>query len=303
MPAEDFAEADAPAAMGEILDSNRRRFQPKVVRTTDSGTLADRGYSRAAEFFRIVEKLEESGSSRDAAWRTAQAKHPGLYVQARGEMKRMRETEQANRQRDHFERIDWPKQAGRFSGCRLETFAEHGTEPERATQRRVIGSLDDLDLEATIRDGQNILFIGPCGTGKDHLMHALAWRVFVELAGDVTIRNGSELRRELKSASMREGEEPLIRRLVKSRLLCLSDPVPSGGAELTGFQADALYHVVNARWDAGRPIWGTINLPLEETRDAAERILTTPVWDRLKDGALIVRCNWRSYRRHADVIE
>ncbi|MCA9112226.1 MAG: ATP-binding protein, partial [Planctomycetaceae bacterium] len=151
--------------------------------------------------------------------------------------------------------------------------------------------------------GQNILFVGPCGTGKDHLMHAMAWRCFAPLDGSVTIVNGSSLRRDLRSASQEGGETHIIKRLVDTSLLCLSDPVPpSGDAVLTGYQADCLYQIVDSRWRKRRPIWATINLPIGDMRQAAGQILSLPVWDRLIDGALILACNWHSYRRPNAII-
>lgn len=111
------------------------------------------------------------------------------------------------------------------------------------------------------------------------------------------------LRADLRKAAVEGSDDRLIRRLIDVPLLCLSDPVPSGGQGLSDYQADALYRIVDRRWDAGRPTWATANLPLDQLRDAGERTLAAPVWDRLKDGALIAKCGWRSYRRHADVIE
>ncbi|REJ88383.1 MAG: ATP-binding protein [Planctomycetota bacterium] len=289
--------------MHDRNEQDRRTDTPATTPTSDAATETP----AATRLRAITAGFADQGMSQQDAYQMAREQHSELAEEADREAEQRRQERERRAEQEHREKlesVDWPKKAGRFAGCRLSTFTIHGSNEEQAAQRRVISELETLKLGKTIADGQNVVFVGPCGTGKDHLMHALAFRSFVPLNGRVEIRNGAALRRELRDAAMAdEGERSVINRLISTKLLCLSDPVPAGGTELTDFQADALYHIVNERWNARRPIWCTVNLPLEQTREAAERILTAPVWDRLKDGAVIVRCNWRSFRKHSAVIE
>ena len=290
--------------MAATREPDQHTVTPKIVATSENLGTADKQLHAIAS-----QIAAETGLVRFKAYGLAIERNPKLAAQAEKERpQREREKAQRDRERmrqEHRERLSiaWPKLAGRFADARLENFAPHGDEVSQASQREVVADLEGLALQERLESGQNFLFIGPCGSGKDHLMHALVWQCFFALNGGVLIRNGSALRRELRDAALSEGGEGIvINRLIDSRLLCISDPIPTGGTEVSDFQADALYHIVDARWNARRPTWCTCNLPLEKTRDAAERVLSAPVWDRLKDGALLIRCNWPSFRRHAEVI-
>lgn len=196
----------------------------------------------------------------------------------------------------------WQGTAGRHEACRLENFVEHGRDEERAAQRNVVQALRELNLEQSIACGRNLIFVGPCGTGKDHLMHALARRVYFGTNARIQTVDGPELRSVLRAASRDGQERQLVQRYTRTRLLCISDPMPADGTGLTSFQVDSLFEIINSRWRHHRPTWATLNLPLNAIRDCAERVLSTPVWDRLRDGALVIRCPWRSFRRPGGVI-
>ncbi len=223
--------------------------------------------------------------------------------------RQLRETEA--REREQKERAQyltgefWKKLSGIHVGSRFENFDISGSPQEQESMRTVLARLKRINLRESFEAGQNILFVGPAGAGKDHLMFSLAQKVLLPLNGDITQWNGAALRREVKRAvfSSPDAEAALIRSLTKPKLLLLSDPVPTGGNGLSDFQADALYSVVDQRWNEKRPIWATLNLPVDRTmRDTAVDALTAPVWDRLKHNALILLCNWDTKRSPGEIV-
>jgi len=273
---------------------------------------AETAKSSSEEFSELVDEIiERTGLRKNQAWHQAADEKPELYARLKSEqdqLRAVRESQQRQQEaRERAERItaSWNQTAGRFSACRFERFEIHGTPEEQAAQQRIVSALSSRDVMRMAEDGQNLLFVGPPGSGKDHLMHALAWRALHQLDGRIITRNEAALRQQLKKAVMEsaDSEAALLRQLIDTRLLLISDPVPTGGKELSDFQADSLYHVVDQRWTSKRPIWATLNLPVEAMRDAAITSLTAPVWDRLKDGALIVVCNWQSFRKPAEVLK
>ncbi|WP_437187601.1 ATP-binding protein [Planctomicrobium sp. SH668] len=283
---------------GEQLTSDYRLMNPELFRTRK-----DSVQRRQSEL-----KMKERAEARVEASR----RHPELYAAMQEEL---REEERvrfmnldAKRRADRIEYLNttaWPKMAGRFVHSSLENFEETGTEIERAAQRSVLGELRQLNFLESIQAGQNILFLGPPGAGKDHLMHALMRRMLLPLDGNILLKNGAELRSRLRDASRGQpgDEDQIVNPMLKSHLLCLSDPAHTAGASLSDFQTDCLYRVVEGRWREKRPIWMTANLPMEETGRYAREIFSSPVWDRLIDNAKIVICNWGSFRECESVIQ
>lgn len=144
--------------------------------------------------------------------------------------------------------------------------------------------------------GDGLLLFGPAGTGKDHLLVSAArlairdhgvrvvWRNGADLFGDMRDRIGSD-------ASERE----LLVKLVSPDVLYLSDPLPPYGS-LTEFQAATLFRAVDRRYSLGKPTWVSLNVA--SRKEAAER-MGPQIVDRLTDGALVLHCDWPSYRQPA----
>lgn len=126
----------------------------------------------------------------------------------------------------------------------------------------------------------NILIYGTVGSGKSHLAAALChdtirrhhWRC-----------DWTNLLRFFTEAV--EHRHDTIRRYLAADLLVLDD-VAAGRAELTGFQADQLYLLVNERWERRRPTVITTNA---ELKTAVRGYVGDRVYDRLTDGALPMR--------------
>jgi len=184
----------------------------------------------------------------------------------------------------------WRVRGIRYAQCTLGNF-DATTDAQRAAVanvRRYVGQ-----LPAMVAAGTGLVLYGPPGTGKDHLLAAVM-RAAIEKGAAVSWHSGPRLYAGLRDR-LDDGsaEGDWIQRLAKPRVLAVSDPVPPVGG-LTNYQAGMLYAVIDERYSACRPTWVTLNASGRE--DAATR-LTEPILDRLKDQAVVVRCDWASYRR------
>jgi len=177
----------------------------------------------------------------------------------------------------------------RYRNCTLNSFR-----CDAPAQRHAVEQLRQYvdDWADRRRHGHGIMAIGGVGGGKDHLLIATA-RELIQQHG-VTVRwvSGPKLFSGSR-ANMGANEEKWIGQYVYAPLLILSDPLPPRGG-LTDHQAATVQLIVDERYRAQRPTWATINVA--DSREADERMGASIV-DRLSDGALIVRCNWRSYRK------
>jgi DNA replication protein DnaC len=179
----------------------------------------------------------------------------------------------------------------RYAGCTLENY--RAAEPE---QNAAVAALSEFSGEfpRLQRQGEaGLILYGPRGTGKDHLLFALMRNVIQYHGQAVVWVNGMDLFGRIRDRIQRgEEERDLIRGLVKPDVLAISDPLPPFGA-LTEFQATMLFRVLDERYSRRRPVWVTVNVA---NRAEFEERMGVQLVDRLIDGALVVYCNWKSYR-------
>jgi len=184
------------------------------------------------------------------------------------------------------------KAGARYRHARLETFAVSC--PEQSTV------LERLKEYATaigdhVARGAGVVLFGPSGSGKDHFLVGLAWRA-IDRDLSVGWLNGQDLFASFRDAiGADQSEGRLIARATAPQILVISDPAPPRG-ELTDFQVNTLYRVVDHRYRNGRATWASINV---ESREKAEQRLSVPVIDRLTDGAVALWCGWPSFRKPA----
>lgn len=149
----------------------------------------------------------------------------------------------------------------------------------------------------------NLLLLGPCGTGKDHLAMAACLYLICKHKQRCERVECAEWYARLRDG-IDEGQ-PEARQLdamAEPDVLLLSDPAVNG-EPASAFQADWLYRVANTRDVRSRRTIVTLNVPIgRDTANECRRLIGAPAWDRLADGATIVRCNWRSYRRPEVVV-
>lgn len=181
----------------------------------------------------------------------------------------------------------------RYRYCSLASFQVQG-DKYREQQAAVDAVKDYLgNMQNRITAGSGIVFIGPPGTGKDHLMSVLIQAAV--LAGhDVEWVDGMALFGESRDRISEErSESSFVSRFVSARVLAISDPLPPFG-DLTSFQASTLFRIVDGRYQRRHPTWITING--ENGAEVSKRMGPQTV-DRLRDGAMVVSCGWSSWRR------
>lgn len=198
----------------------------------------------------------------------------------------------------------------RYQNARFANF-----ECQHPGQQNALDALVEYakDYPQRRRNGAGIVLTGPCGTGKDFSLIALAHDVLArhcagreknteyfgmtEITPTVSISwlNGSRFFSELRDGMDNNDfdEQGYLKHFIKTDVLILSDPVPPLG-QLTPYQASMLYMLVDSRYCYCRPTWVTLNVG--SAAEAIER-LTAPIIDRLKHGALCINCNWPSYRK------
>jgi DNA replication protein DnaC len=176
----------------------------------------------------------------------------------------------------------------------LDTFHVY----DRAAQGRVLERLRGIRarIAGYVAEGRGFVWLGAVGTGKDHLMAAMLYA-----AAAAGLRcdwvNGQDLYGRFRDGmDVKRPEEELLRELVAPEVLGISDPVPPQGVP-SGWDLLQLYRVVDRRYHLNRPTWVTMNVLGKKPPEAdACELLSAAVWDRLREGAVVLPCFWRSYR-------
>ena len=176
----------------------------------------------------------------------------------------------------------------RYAKCELANF-DVGQDEHTHKRRNVLATVTDYakNLRDRIASGTNLILLGPCGTGKDHLATAVI-RVAVGAGINCRVCRGSWIVDQFLSYN---GES--IEAHLACDLLLLSDIEPRVGGDLNRYQS-ALLEIVDERYRHSRPIIVTTNL--KDRAEQAEK-LSERVTDRLRDGAIIKACDWPSYRK------
>lgn len=208
-----------------------------------------------------------------------------------------RDIEQREREesREQFARHDrWRglvrERGERYGDCRLSNFAA-----ECETQKRAVAELTAYcqEIADRIADGEGLILFGPKGTGKDHLVMAVA-RVSILAGKHVVWQNGMDLFGDIRDAIDKgDAERALVKRLVNPDVLYLSDPLPPIG-NLTEFQASMLFRILDGRYSRRRPTWVTVNV---SSKEQLETRMGPQNADRIRDGAIALCCDWPSHRK------
>lgn len=177
----------------------------------------------------------------------------------------------------------------RYRGCRLNNYEVNSA--NRAAHAAVTAYCENI--REHVQDGSCLVFYGPSGTGKDHLMVAALHEAC--LAGlHVRWINGLDWFGDNRDAIDRgDTEKAAIERLARPAVLAISDPKPPFG-KLSDYQASMLFRLVDRRYRERRPTWITINVA--KGIEAASTI-GSAVYDRLSDRCVAVPCFWESYRK------
>lgn len=206
-------------------------------------------------------------------------------------IQKRREAEDRRRElarRQQIKQAFWRTVPERYRQCELGNYVAAG---ER--QARVLEQAREFaqHVEHHVAQATNLLLVGTVGTGKDHLAIALL-RIVAEAGRSAMWRSCRELYTTIADSYREDRTHTSIyRQLAAPSVLCLSDPIED--RNWSDAKADMLAKIVHRRYDLGRPTWITANLT---DADHAIRLAGAEVWDRLRGGAVVLWCNWGSYR-------
>lgn len=183
----------------------------------------------------------------------------------------------------------------RYDACSLASFVVDG--PEDVCKRKAAAVATVKEFGSRLREqrdsGGNLMLYGPPGTGKDHLLVALMRHAVLSFGMNVHWCNGQTLFGDFRDNIDRDvSERELLAKYMRPDVLAISDPVPPSG-EISNYAKSMLYRIIDDRYRKLRCTWVTVNVA---TAKEAESSLSGPVFDRLRDNAVTVFCNWPSFR-------
>jgi DNA replication protein DnaC len=189
------------------------------------------------------------------------------------------------------------REAGRqYAGATFDSFRCYGTDAEQQDQRAFV---DDLKLHCStfpqsIDNGGNVVLLGPCGTGKDHLMIGMVREAIRSGCHDVGWVDAAEMFGTLKDA-LAAGQivGDYLREWIKPQLLVISDLIPGGDA-LTPFETDILFRLLNARGRRLKATWVNANV---QSREEASQKMSAKCLSRLGFRAFVARTTWSDFRK------
>lgn len=178
----------------------------------------------------------------------------------------------------------------RYATCNLSNFKCDSESQEKAVET-LRGYCEKVAENAEA--GIGLFLFGPCGTGKDHLAMGVARAFIAATSQGVSWASGAMLFEQLRdSFDGKKSEGEVMAPHVKAPLLWISDPLPVRG-DLTPYQAEALYRLVDARYNARKPIIVTANLE----PGTADATLGPAIARRLRESTVRIHCNWLGYGR------
>ncbi len=178
-----------------------------------------------------------------------------------------------------------------FNGYRVYEEKADG----RVSQQEVFTALVEMaeDLPDRLQDGSGVVLFGRPGTGKDHLLVALAYSAILQWGYVVQWINGAGLYQQARQLIDDKGSEAaFILRFTESQILFISDPIPPKG-ETSRYGVDVLQRILDRRYRDCKSTWATLNV---HDGQEAEARLASPITSRLRHGSLCLRCDWADYR-------
>jgi DNA replication protein DnaC len=161
------------------------------------------------------------------------------------------------------------------------------------TQKKAVDHL--RNFAGTLPGDRGLVLFGPVGTGKDHLLTALCRIAIMQHGLSLVWTTGPAICAAFREPMRYEDvtEHSVLHRFASPDVLAISDPVIAGG-DLSKFETDKLYEVIDRRYSDRPPTWFTINVA---NRDKMITSLGAAIVDRLIDGAVTIRCDWPSHRK------
>jgi DNA replication protein DnaC len=177
---------------------------------------------------------------------------------------------------------------GRYEKATLDSFTA-----TTLAQRAVLKACRAYADTAQAGAGGGLMLLGPVGTGKTHLLAAMARHMRFERDVTAKVSTPREIVRELRACWAKDAEKTEAD-LIDSYSRCL-DVLMLDEAGM-GFGSDAeltqLFEVIDARYALGNPTVVASNLAAPAMKDA----LGDRIFDRLREGAQVLTLNWPSHR-------
>jgi DNA replication protein DnaC len=150
----------------------------------------------------------------------------------------------------------------------------------------------DLATCQFIREGRDVLFLGPPGTGKSHLAQALGYQA-IKNGHRVVYRSIFDLVREFMRDEALSGEDRVMKRYLKADLVIIDD---MGLKQLPKHTGEYLFEVIMRRHEKRSTIM-TSNRPLEDWGKLLGDVPSaTAILDRFLQNAEVFNITGKSYR-------
>lgn len=158
------------------------------------------------------------------------------------------------------------------------------------------GVIEELATLRFLHQGENVLFLGPCGVGKSHLAIALALKA-IERGHRAYFLSLHELVTRSRVAREKNRLDVLMRTVTRADLFILDEV---GYLPLESADATFLFEAVSKRYEAGKSIILTSNKSYGQWDEIfPDPVLATALLDRLLHHATTINIRGESYRlRH-----
>lgn len=214
------------------------------------------------------------------------------------EAKRKEEAERKQKAERIDTRLRCSGLGGRFEDATFESFS--ATTP---AQRKVLEACRQYVVNMTRGTKSGLWLIGPPGTGKTHLGSAMVRYMIEQRDVAAEIHSGRDIVRMLRATwgNRERGrdwngrattEDGLIEDFGRLSLLVIDEVGASFGSEAEQVQ---LFDIIDLRYRYERPTILLSNLPAKGLKEA----IGDRSYDRLREGAQVLVCNWESHRGQA----
>jgi DNA replication protein DnaC len=184
---------------------------------------------------------------------------------------------------------------GRFEECTFDNYAA-----ALPAQQKVVEACRQFIAGLSVTGGSSLWLIGTPGTGKTHLGAAMVRSAIEDRDTGAALLSGREIVRMLRSTwgnrstgrdftGWSQTEDELIDDFGRIGLLVIGEVGASFGSESEQVQ---LFDVIDLRYRYRRPTVLLSNLGVKDVKGA----VGDRSYDRLREGAQVLVCNWDSYR-------